>query len=224
MTMTKTGESQLQKTALVCSAILLCATVSLAQNFTDVKPSPQQVAWQDLEMGAIIHFGPNTFMDREWGDGTADPSVFNPAHADPEQWMRAAKSAGIKYVVFVAKHHDGFCLWPSAKTTYSVQSSPWKAGKGDLVREAAVAARKYGLQFGVYLSPWDRHEPTYKNGAAYDDYYLAQWTELATSYGEVVEFWLDGAGSEGHVYNFDRYVDNLRVYQPNTMILSLIHI
>jgi alpha-L-fucosidase len=220
MTMTKTRESRPQKTALVCSAIMLCATVSLAQNFTDVKPSPQQVAWQDLEMGAIIHFGPNTFMDREWGDGTADTSVFNPAHADPEQWMRAAKSAGIKYVVFVAKHHDGFCLWPSAKTNYSVQSSPWKGGKGDLVREAAVAARKYGLQFGVYLSPWDRHEPTYKNSAAYDDYYLAQWTELATNYGELVEFWLDGAGSEGHAYNFDRYVNNVRVYQPNTMIFA----
>jgi len=171
-------------------------------------------------MGAIIHFGPNTFMDREWGDGTADPSVFNPSQADPEQWMRAAKSAGIKYVVFVAKHHDGFCLWPSAKTNYSVRSSPWKGGHGDLVRDVALAAHKYGLRFGVYLSPWDRHEPTYMDSAAYDDYYLAQLTELATKYGELVEFWLDGAGSAGHVYNFDRYVDQLRVYQPNTMIFA----
>src|SRR5580692_8434111 len=106
--------------------IFICATLSLAQNFTDVKPSPQQVAWQDLEMGALIHFGPNTFMDREWGDGTADPAVFNPSNVDPEQWMRAAKSAGIRYVVLVAKHHDGFCLWPTAKTQYSIKSSPWK--------------------------------------------------------------------------------------------------
>jgi len=200
--------------------ILLCATFSFAQNFTDVKPSPQQVAWQDLEMGAIIHFGPNTFMDREWGDGTADPSLFNPTHVDPEQWTRAAKSAGIKYVVFVAKHHDGFCLWPTAKSNYSIKSSPWKEGQGDLVGDVAAAARKYGLKFGVYLSPWDRHEPTYKDSVAYDGYYLAQLNELATSYGELVEFWLDGAGSAGHVYDFDHYVDHLRVYQPNTMIFA----
>jgi alpha-L-fucosidase len=200
--------------------IMLCATSSLAQNFTDVKPSPQQVAWQDLEIGAIIHFGPNTFMDREWGDGTADPSVFNPSNVDPEQWMQAAKSAGITYVVFVAKHHDGFCLWPTEKSQYGIKSSPWKGGHGDLVRDVATAARKYGLKFGVYLSPWDRHEPTYKNSAAYDGYYLAELNELATSYGELVEFWLDGAGSAGHVYDFDRYVDNLRVYQPNTLVFA----
>ena len=202
------------------AVVLLCATLSFAQNFTDVKPSPQQVAWQDLEIGAIIHFGPNTFMDREWGDGTADASVFNPSSVDPEQWMRAAKSAGITYVVFVAKHHDGFCLWPTQKSQYGIKSSPWQGGHGDLVRDVAAAARKYGLRFGVYLSPWDRHEPTYKDSAAYDGYYLAQLNELASSYGELVEFWLDGAGSAGHVYDFDRYVDNLRVFQPNTLIFA----
>ncbi len=200
--------------------VLLCAALSVAQNFTEVKPSPQQVAWQDLEIGAIIHFGPNTFMDREWGDGTANPAVFNPPSVDPEQWMQAAKSAGITYVVLVAKHHDGFCLWPTKKSQYGIKSSPWKDGHGDLVRDVATAARKYGLKFGVYLSPWDRHEPTYKDSAAYDGYYLAQLNELVTSYGELVEFWLDGAGSAGHVYDFDRYVDNLRVYQPNTLIFA----
>jgi alpha-L-fucosidase len=205
---------------VACSMIMLCVAFLSAQNFTEVKPSPQQVAWQDLEMGAIIHFGPNTFMDREWGDGTADPSVFSPTNVDPEQWMRAAKSAGIKYVVFVAKHHDGFCLWPTAKTDYSIKASPWKQGQGDLVREVATAARKYGLQFGVYLSPWDRHEPTYNDSPTYDGYYLGLLNELATSYGELVEFWLDGAGSAGHVYNFDRYIDTLRVYQPNTIVFA----
>lgn len=208
------------RTAAARAIVALWATFSLAQNFTDVKPSPQQVAWQDLEIGAIIHFGPNTFMDREWGDGTADPSVFNPTSVDPEQWMQAAKAAGIKYVVFVAKHHDGFCLWPTAKTQYSIKSSPWKAGQGDLVHDVAAAARKYGLKFGIYLSPWDRHEPSYKDSAAYDGYYLAQLNELVANYGELVEFWLDGAGSAGHVYDFDRYVDNLRVYQPNTLVFA----
>lgn len=210
----------LPKVAAVCAVATLCATFAVAQNFTDVKPSPQQVAWQDLEIGAIIHFGPNTFMDHEWGDGTAEPAIFNPTNVDPEQWMRAAKGAGIKYVVFVAKHHDGFCLWPTAKTHYSIKSSPWKAGQGDLVHDVAAAARKYGLQFGVYLSPWDRHEPAYRDSAVYDGYYLAQLNELVTTYGELVEFWLDGAGSEGHRYDFDRYVDNLRVYQPNALVFA----
>ena len=211
--------THLRTVTLLCM-VILCGTFSCAQNFADVKPSPQQVAWQDLEIGAIIHFGPNTFMDREWGDGMVDPSVFNPTNVDPEQWMRAAKSAGIKYVVFVAKHHDGFCLWPSAHTNYSVKSAPWKAGQGDLVREVATAARKYGLKFGVYLSPWDRHDPSYKDNAAYDAYYLSLLNELAANYGELVEFWLDGAGSAGHVYDFDHYVDNLRAYQPNALIFA----
>src|SRR5580700_4859719 len=193
-------ESRLQKMALAGSAVLSrmilwvailpCAMLSLAQNFTDVKPSPQQVAWQDLEMGAIIHFGPNTFMDREWGDGTADPSVFNPAQVDPEQWMRALRAAGIRYVIFVAKHHDGFCLWPTAQTDYSVKSSPWENGHGDVVKRVEQAAQKFGLKFGVYLSPWDRHEPRYSNSSEYDKYYAAQLDELAQGYGNLEEFGL----------------------------------
>ena len=191
-----------------------------AQNATDLKPSPQQVEWQDLEMGAIIHFGPNTFLDREWGDGTADPKIFNPTHFDPEQWMQALQSAGVRYVIFVAKHHDGFCLWPTAQTDYSVKSSPWQDGQGDVVRRVEEAARKYGLKFGVYLSPWDRHEPRYNNSAEYDNYYIAELDELAQGYGELEEFWLDGAGSAGHVYNFPRIVEELRTYQPNTLVFA----
>jgi len=200
-----------------CASACLDAQTS---NAVDIKPSPQQVTWQDLEFGVIIHFGTNTFLNREWGDGTADPKVFNPANADPDQWIRAAKDAGARYVVLVAKHHDGFCLWPTEQTKYSVAASPWKDGKGDLVRMTADAARKYGLKFGVYLSPWDRHDPRYKDSAAYDKYYLSELEELAQNYGNLVEFWLDGAGSEGHVYDFKKIVETLRTYQPNTLVFA----
>ena len=205
------------KIALVGGALVFLLA---AQNFVDMRPSPEQVAWQDLEIGILIHFGPNSFMDREWGDGAADPQVFNPTQLDAGQWVAAAKSAGARYVVLVAKHHDGFCLWPTGQTAYSVKASPWRNGHGDLVREVADAARQQGLRFGIYLSPWDRHEPRYKNNAEYDDYYRKELTELVTRYGEIAEFWLDGAGSEGHVYDFDSYVKTLRTYQPNALIFA----
>jgi alpha-L-fucosidase len=191
-----------------------------AQSFTEIEPTAQQLAWQDLEIGVLIHFGPNTFMNREWGDGTADPTTFNPTQLDANQWVRAAKSAGANYLVFVAKHHDGFCLWPSAQTDYSVKASPWRDGKGDVVREVVNATRKAGMKFGLYLSPWDRHEPFYKDFTKYDDFYVSQLTELATHYGPLTEFWLDGAGSEGHVYDFDRYVKQLRTLQPKALIFA----
>jgi alpha-L-fucosidase len=191
-----------------------------AQNFADVKPSPQQTHWQDLQFGVIVHFGTNTFLDREWGDGSADPKVFNPDHVDPDQWSRAAKSAGAKYLVLVAKHHDGFALWPTEQSDYSVKSSPWLGGKGNLVRMTADAVRKEGMEFGIYLSPWDRHEPRYKDPAAYDKYYLAQMDELVQDYGPLAEWWLDGAGSAGHVYDFKKYIEELRTYQSNTMVFA----
>ena len=179
---------------LVIGAIFtaLSAHVLADQNFMEVKPSPQQVAWQDLEFGVIIHFSTNTFLDREWGDGTASPAVFNPTQFDPDQWMQAIKASGAKYVVLVAKHHDGFCLWPTAQTDYSVKASPWKDGKGDVVGEVARSARKYGLKFGVYLSPWDRHDPRYSNSEAYDKYYLSELEELA----QIMVTWLN-SGSTG---------------------------
>lgn len=204
---------------LAC-CILAATFLATAQSFTDLKPSPQQVEWQDLEMGAIIHFGPNTFMDREWGDGTADPKIFNPTQFDPEQWMRALQSAGIRYVIFVAKHHDGFCLWPTVQTDYSVKSSPWENGRGDVVKRVEQAARKYGMKFGIYLAPWDRREPRYANSAEYDRYYAAEVDELVQGYGNLEEFWLDGAGSRGHVYNFPRIIEELRTYQPNTLVFA----
>ena len=199
----------------------LLSPLSLAcQNFADVKPTPQQLEWQDLEVGTIIHFGTNTFLDREWGDGTASPQVFNPTHVDTDQWMRAAASAGIRYAVVVAKHHDGFALWPTAKTDYSVKASPWLDGKGDLIGMASASAKKQGLKFGVYESPWDRHDPRYKDPAAYDRFYLSELEELVQNYGPLEEFWLDGAGSEGRTYDFNMIVDQLRTYQPNTQVFA----
>jgi alpha-L-fucosidase len=202
--------------------LLLCGAVpgQAQQNFVDVKPSPQQVAWQDLEFGVIIHFSTNTFLDQEWGDGTASPAVFNPTAFNPDQWMQAIRAAGARYVVLVAKHHDGFCLWPTTQTDYSVKSSPWEGGHGDVVGDVEKAARKYGLQFGIYLSPWDRHDPRYSDAAAYDRYYEAEMSELATNYGNLAEWWLDGAGSAGHVYDFRKYIETLRTYQPNTLVFA----
>lgn len=206
---------------LAFAAFLIAALSSAAQDQTgDIRPAPYQTAWQDLEFGVIIHFSTNTFLNQEWGDGTASPAVFNPTQFDPEQWMKAIKASGAKYVVLVAKHHDGFCLWPTAQTNYSVKSSPWENGKGDVVGDVARAARKYGLKFGVYLSPWDRHEPKYKDSAEYDNYYNAELEELASNYGDLVEFWLDGAGSAGHVYNFKKIIETLRTYQPDTVVFA----
>jgi alpha-L-fucosidase len=208
------------RTYILSALLALGASAALAQNFVDVKPTPQQVAWQDMEMGAIIHFGTNTFLNREWGDGTAPPSVFNPQHVETDQWIEAAKSAGIRYVVLVAKHHDGFALYPTGQTDYSVKSSPWLDGKGDLVRMVSDSARSHGLRFGVYLSPWDRHDPRYKDPAAYDKYYLSMLEELASHYGELTEFWLDGAGSAGRKYDFDTIIEHLRTYQPNALVFA----
>ena len=206
---------------ILTSMAFMPVTTSIAQDSAgDIRPAPYQVAWQDLEFGVIVHFSTNTFLDREWGDGTASPSTFNPTSFDPEQWMKAIRDAGARYVVLVAKHHDGFCLWPTEQTDYSIKASPWREGKGDMVGDVARAARKYGLKFGVYLSPWDRHEPRYKDSAAYDRYYNSELEELATHYGDLVEFWLDGAGSEGHVYDFKKIIETLRTYQPNTVVFA----
>ena len=211
---------RLARHAVLCLASLSAGLSAMAQNFSEIQPSPQQVEWQDLEFGVLIHFGTNTFLDREWGDGKADARVFNPVQFDAEQWMRAIEAAGARYVILVAKHHDGFCLWPSAQTDYSVKSSPWRDGKGDVVKMVSEAARRHHLKFGVYLSPWDRHEPRYADSREYDRYYATQLDELAQNYGELVEFWLDGAGSGGHVYDFKKIIEELRMVQPNTLVFA----
>jgi len=184
-------------------------------------PSERQLGWQEMEMGMFCHFGMNTFCDQEWGEGNDSPEKFNPSALDARQWARTAREAGMKYFVLTAKHHDGFCLWPTATTDYSVASSPWKNGQGDVVRECADACREEGIGFGLYLSPWDRHEPCYEDSAAYDDFYAVQLEELLTGYGPLVEVWFDGAGSEGHAYDWERIMAIVRKHQPDAMVFNM---
>ena len=176
-----------------------------------------------MELTAFLHFGINTFTDREWGDGTEDPKLFNPTNLDADQWVRTLKEAGFQMVILTAKHHDGFCLWPSRYTTHSVASSNWKDGKGDVVREVRDACTKYGMKFGVYLSPWDRNAPCYGDSPKYNQYFIDQLTELLTNYGEVHEVWFDGANGEGpngkkQEYDWDRFYETIQRLQPKAVM------
>ena len=193
------------------------------RRLVQVVPSARQLALQRMEMYAFIHFGVNTFTDREWGDGTESPLVFDPRRLDADQWLEAIRSAGMSGVILTCKHHDGFCLWPSQYTQYTVAASPYRRGNGDVVREVADACRRAGLRFGVYLSPWDRHSVLYGTGKPYDDFFVAQLTELLTNYGEVFSVWFDGACGEGQngrkqLYDWDRYYRTIRSLQPNACI------
>ncbi|MCR5681631.1 MAG: alpha-L-fucosidase [Clostridiales bacterium] len=189
-----------------------------------VKPSARQMAWYDTEFYAFVHFTVNTYTDLEWGLGNEDEKIFNPYDLDCDEWVEAVKSAGMKGIVLTAKHHDGFCLWPSKYTEHCVKNSPWKNGQGDVVGECADACRRGGIKFGVYLSPWDRNSPYYGT-PEYNDYYCNQLTELLTNYGELFMVWFDGACGEGpngkrQVYDFDRYIALIRKYQPNACIFN----
>lgn len=182
-------------------------------------PNNRQIEWYSRERMMFLHFGMNTFSDREWGDGTEDPKNFNPTELDCRQWVRAIKAAGFRSAVLTAKHHDGFCLWPSKYTEHSVKNSPYKDGKGDIVKEFTDACREYGIKAGIYLSPWDRHEPTW-GSEAYNDYYANQLTELMTNYGTIWECWWDGAGSTKAHYDWDRWANVVRTLQPNAVIFG----
>ncbi len=189
----------------------------------NVTPSPRQLRWQQLEITAFFHFGINTFTNKEWGDGKEDISLFNPTELDAKQWVKTAKEAGINQVIITAKHHDGFCLWPSQYTKHSIQYTPWKNGKGDIVKEVAEACHLYNIGFGVYLSPWDRNSAYYGDSAKYNAYFMNQLTELLSNYGKVDEVWFDGANGEGpngkkQVYNFGDWYKLIRKLQPSAVI------
>ena len=225
-------------TQLLCTGII----ATLFTSGTPVKqpeavlpiPEPKQVDWQKMETYAFIHFGLNTFNDREWGYGDSDPSTFNPKKLDCEQWVKTFVEAGMKGVILTAKHHDGFCLWPTQLTEYCIRNTPYKDGKGDIVGELAAACKKYGIKFAVYLSPWDRHQANYGT-PEYVEYFHKQLRELMTRYGKVFEVWFDGAnGGDGwyggakdkrtidrrNYYDYPRIYKLLDELQPQAIIFS----
>jgi alpha-L-fucosidase len=211
---------------LKIAAMAACgAAGTRAQAPSRPRPTPAQLRWQREELALFLHFGVNTFTDREWGDGREDPAIFNPAALDARAWARTARAAGFRSLVLTAKHHDGFCLWPTATTRHSVAASPWRQGGGDLVREVADACRAEGLGLGLYCSPWDRNHPAYGDSPRYNDVFIAQLTELLTRYGPLVEVWFDGANAEGpngrrQVYDWPRTFATVRRLQNDAVIFS----
>jgi alpha-L-fucosidase len=207
----------MKSNTLIISLLACLTSILTAQNL--VKPTPRQLVWQARETTAFLHFTVNTFTDKEWGDGTESPSIFNPTDFDALKIVRILKKTGFKLVIITAKHHDGFCLWHTKMTEHSVKNSPFKR---DIVRELSEACRAEGLDFGVYLSPWDRHEPTYGT-PQYNAFYKAQLTELLTQYGDIHEVWFDGAKGENAKnmsYDFDGYWALVRQLQPKAVMFS----
>jgi alpha-L-fucosidase len=195
-------------------------------NAQDKKPLPTkaQLAWHNMEFYLFIHFGPNTFTDKEWGHGDEPSAIFNPTQLDCKQWARIAKQSGAKGIIITAKHHDGFCLWPSKFSKHTVRESKWKNGKGDVLKELSQACKQYGLKFGVYISPWDRNHPKYGT-EEYNDVFVNMMKEIFTSYGPIWELWWDGANGEGpngkkQVYDWDRYKKTVKALSPSTVVFS----
>ncbi len=195
--------------------------------FTQGRPVPRasQLAWQQDELAIFIHFGVNTFTNREWGDGTESPAIFNPTRLDAGQWARTARAAGFRAMVLTAKHHDGFCLWPTKTTRHSVANSPFRGGRGDVVREFVDACRAENLKVGLYCSPWDRNAPAYGDSPRYNDLFCDQLSELLTQYGPIHEVWFDGANGEGpngrrQEYDWPRFWAHVRGLQPDAVMFS----
>ncbi len=187
-------------------------------------PTRQQLSWHEKEFYLFVHFGPNTFTDKEWGEGTESEDIFYPTALDCQQWCETAKAAGAKGIIITAKHHDGFCLWPSKLSKHTVRESKWKEGKGDVLKELSKACREYGLQFGVYISPWDRNHPDYGT-EKYNDVFVGMMKEIFQNYGPIWELWWDGANGEGpngkkQEYDWRRYENTVRQLSPKTVVFS----
>lgn len=200
-----------------------CGTTPAPEPFGAV-PAPEQVAWQQMETNMFVHFGPNTFTNSEWGDGSESADIFAPSALDCRQWAAIARDAGMKGVIITAKHHDGFCLWPNPASEHTVAQSSWRDGKGDILRELSEACREYGLKFGIYISPWDRNDPAYGSDA-YNDVFRRTLESALGSYGAVFEQWFDGACGEGpngkrQVYDWDLYHETVYGLQPHAVIFS----
>lgn len=208
----------------IYTILLTLALVSCTDSFTGPLPTAAQLDWQEQEYYMFCHFGPNTFTDVEWGDGTEDPSVFAPTALDCRQWARTAAAAGMKGIIVTAKHHDGFCLWPSAYSSHTVAQSAWRDGKGDVLAELSAACREYGLFFGVYISPWDRNHPSYGT-AAYNEVFAGTIDEVHRKYGPVYEQWFDGAGGGDLVnrnmpYDWELFNSTVYAASPSAVIFS----
>jgi alpha-L-fucosidase len=204
--------------------IFLFAFTAYGHQTIEPTPSERQKEWSKMEFYLFMHFGPNTFTDLEWGKGTEQEEVFNPTELDCRQWCRIAKAAGASGIIITAKHHDGFCLWPSKYSTHTVAQSKWKGGKGDVLAELRDACREYGLRMGVYLSPWDRNHQAYGT-EAYNQVYVEMMEEIVARYGPFFEFWWDGANGEGpngkkQVYDFSLFEKTMRRIGPGTVVFS----
>ena len=195
----------------------------IIEKAANVVPTNEQLDWEQMELIAFTHFGLNTFTGNEWGEGNEDPEMFNPVEFDADQWAKVIRDAGMKMIILTARHHDGFCLWPSNFTDYTVAKSKWKEGKGDVVKAVSEACHKYGLKFGVYLSPWNRHESFYGDSPRYNEFFRNQLRELLTRYGKITEVWFDGACGEGpngkkQIYDWSSYYKVVRELQPECLI------
>ena len=207
----------------VCTAVMIFSCSGDPKPYGAL-PSPSQVEWQRMERNMFVHFGPNTFSGKEWGDGTEPEDMFNPTDLDCRQWARTAKEAGFKGIIITAKHHDGFCLWPNPVSEHTVAGSSWKDGKGDVLKELSEACREYGLKFGVYISPWDRFDPHYGTDE-YNDVFVKTLQSALGSYGEVYEQWFDGANGEGpngkkQTYDWPLFHQTVRALQPDAIMFS----